>query len=109
VFEQSRALLRGYQVKRNWAKIAIILLTITVVAGAVTPLFGDMFTGFFPSSLKTGESKSVEGKISATIDHAPSTKVETGQRSAVWEIGSFLLLGSGMLVLANWGKRKFRR
>lgn len=109
MFEQSLALFRGYQVKRNWAKIAVILLTITVAAGAVTPLFGDMFTGFFPSSLKTAESKSVESKISAKIDHAPSIKVETKQRSAVWEIGSFLLLGSGMLVLANWGKRKFRR
>jgi hypothetical protein len=109
VFDQSLALFRGDQVKRNWAKVAIILLTITVAAGAVTPLFGDMFTGLFPSSLKTAESKSVEGKISGKIDHAPSIKVKTEQRSGVWEIGSFLLLGSGMLVLANWGKRKFRR
>jgi len=97
-------------VKRNRVKIAIIIFTITVAAGAVTPLFGNVFTGLFslPSTTMV-DWKSPEGKSAATIDHAPAIKVERGKSSPDWGFGSFILLGSGMLILANWGRRKARR
>lgn len=95
--------------KRTWPKIAIILLTITVAAGFVTPLFGNVFTELFSSPSKTVEVKSPEGSISTTLDLSSSNSSGRGNPSAVMEIGSFIMLGGGMLTLASWGRRKFRR
>ena len=95
--------------KRNWLKIAIILLILTVVAGAATPLFGDAYTKLFSFPSYINDWKAPEGKIAATIDYAPARKVENKQPYASWEVGSFILIGSGMMIFANWGRRKVRR
>jgi hypothetical protein len=96
-------------VKHNWHKIAIILVIITVAVGAATPLFGDGFTKLFYSPSYPLDLKSPEGRTAATMDYSAAQKVEGGQPSAGWEFGSFILLGSGMLIFANWGRRKARR
>lgn len=95
--------------KRNWLKIAIIIVAITFAAGAMTPLFGDAFTKLFSLPSTTMDWMSPEGKITATIDRPPGNKSERGRRSTGWEFGSFILLGGGMLILASWGRRKVRR
>ena len=95
--------------KRNWQKTAVFLVIITVAVGVATPLFGDAYTKLFSSHSYTADIKLKDGKIAGTIDYGPASKFQKGQPDAGWEFGSFILLGIGMLIFANWGRRKVRR
>ena len=95
--------------KRNWAKIIILLVAIAVTAGAVTPLFGNVITDLFYLPTKTVAWNAPEGNISVALEHSSAIPTERGKPHYVRELGSSILLGSVMLIIARWGRRKYGR